>query len=202
MMETRFTVLVGASAPIQVASMPGVSTPALVAAVANAGAVGMFGASGRPAPLLESDLEQIAKSTAGVFGVNFLMPFLDRACVAVAARRARIVEFFYGEPERALVDERTRAARVSWQVGQAQRRAPGAPGRTLCGRAAPRRAARAGQTSAAAARAGARPLRVPVSRQAASPPRDLAAMRRQARRARGSARASPRARSRAPTRTT
>jgi len=79
MIKTRFTKLVGASAPIQVASMPGVSTPALVAAVADAGAVGMFGASGMPAPLLEADLEQIAKGTSGVFGVNFLMPFLDRA---------------------------------------------------------------------------------------------------------------------------
>jgi NAD(P)H-dependent flavin oxidoreductase YrpB (nitropropane dioxygenase family) len=118
MIETRFTRLVGASAPIQVASMPGVSTPALVAAVANAGAVGMLGASGMPAPLLEADLEQIAKSTPGVFGANFLMPFLDRACVAVAARRARIVEFFYGEPEGALVDEvHACGALASWQVG-------------------------------------------------------------------------------------
>ena len=36
MIETRFTRLVGASAPIQVASMPGASTVELVAAVANA----------------------------------------------------------------------------------------------------------------------------------------------------------------------
>jgi hypothetical protein len=35
MIETRFTKLVGAAAPIQAASMPGVSTVELVAAVAN-----------------------------------------------------------------------------------------------------------------------------------------------------------------------
>jgi NAD(P)H-dependent flavin oxidoreductase YrpB (nitropropane dioxygenase family) len=40
MIETRFTQLVGATAPIQVASMPGVSTVELVAAVANAVRVG------------------------------------------------------------------------------------------------------------------------------------------------------------------
>src|SRR5262249_9785537 len=42
MIETRFTKLVGATAPIQVASMPGISTAELVAAAADAGAVGMI----------------------------------------------------------------------------------------------------------------------------------------------------------------
>ena len=118
MIETRFTKLVGASAPIQVASMPGVSTVALVAAVANAGAVGMVGASGRSPAQLDAELAQVVRGTSGVFGANFLMPFLDRACVAEAARHARIVEFFYGEPERALVDEvHAGGALASWQVG-------------------------------------------------------------------------------------
>jgi nitronate monooxygenase len=116
--ETRFTQLVGAAAPIQVASMPGVSTVELVAAVADAGAVGMIGASMLSAERLDAELARLAKATSGVVGVNFLMPFLDPACVAVAARRARIVEFFYGEPQRALVDEaHAFGALVSWQVG-------------------------------------------------------------------------------------
>jgi NAD(P)H-dependent flavin oxidoreductase YrpB (nitropropane dioxygenase family) len=116
--EARFTKLVGASAPIQSASMPGVSTVELVAAVANAGAVGMIGASMLSAERLDAELARLAKATSGVVGVNFLMPFLDPACVAVAARRARIVEFFYGEPQRALVDEaHAFGALVSWQVG-------------------------------------------------------------------------------------
>jgi NAD(P)H-dependent flavin oxidoreductase YrpB (nitropropane dioxygenase family) len=63
-------------------------------------------------------LEQLSERTRGAFGVNFLIPFLDLECVAVAARRARVVEFFYGEPDAGLV-ERARAfgALVSWQVG-------------------------------------------------------------------------------------
>jgi NAD(P)H-dependent flavin oxidoreductase YrpB (nitropropane dioxygenase family) len=44
MIETQFTQLVGATAPIQAAAMPGVPTIALVAAVANPGAVEMLGA--------------------------------------------------------------------------------------------------------------------------------------------------------------
>jgi len=118
MIETRFTQLVGATAPIQVASMPGVTTVELVAAVANAGAVGMLGTAMYSPEFLDAQLKRIAKATSGVFGVNFLMPFLDPACVAVAARRARIVEFFYGDPQRALVDEaHALGALVSWQVG-------------------------------------------------------------------------------------
>jgi NAD(P)H-dependent flavin oxidoreductase YrpB (nitropropane dioxygenase family) len=70
------------------------------------------------APRLESALEQLSERTRGVFGVNFLMPFLDPASLAVAARRARVVEFFYGEPDAKLVEQaRAFGALVSWQVG-------------------------------------------------------------------------------------
>jgi NAD(P)H-dependent flavin oxidoreductase YrpB (nitropropane dioxygenase family) len=115
---TSFTELVGVSAPIQLAAMPGICTPDLVAAVADAGGLGMVGAPLMSAPVLEAVLEQLSERTRGVFGVNFLIPFLDPACVSVAARRARVVEFFYGEPDAGLV-ERARAfgALVSWQVG-------------------------------------------------------------------------------------
>jgi NAD(P)H-dependent flavin oxidoreductase YrpB (nitropropane dioxygenase family) len=120
-MRTRFTDLVGCSLPLQLAGIPDISTPALAAEVASAGGLGMIGA-----PLLTPDemaacVADLAERTAGAsgaFGVNFLMPFLDRDCVAVAARTARVVEFFYGEPERALVDAvHAGGALASWQVG-------------------------------------------------------------------------------------
>jgi NAD(P)H-dependent flavin oxidoreductase YrpB (nitropropane dioxygenase family) len=98
--------------------MPGITTLELVAAVADAGALGMVGATLQSAAMLEATLEQLAKRTKGVVGVNFLIPFLDAECLAIAARRARVVEFFYGDPDATLV-ERARAsgALVSWQVG-------------------------------------------------------------------------------------
>ena len=118
MISTGFTQLVGVSAPIQQASMPGIATPELVAAVADAGALGMLGAPLLPAPALEAALDQLAARTRGVFGVNFLMPFLDHDCLEIAARRARVVEFFYGDPDPALVKRASAfGARVSWQVG-------------------------------------------------------------------------------------
>ena len=118
MIATSFTRLVGVSAPIQLAAMPGISTADLVAAVADAGALGMVGATLQSAAALDAVLEQLAKRTSGVVGVNFLIPFLDPECVAVAARRARVVEFFYGDPNAELIKRaRAAGALVSWQVG-------------------------------------------------------------------------------------
>jgi NAD(P)H-dependent flavin oxidoreductase YrpB (nitropropane dioxygenase family) len=115
---TSFTKLVGVSAPIQLAAMPAISTPALVAAVADAGGLGMVPAPLLSAPALESLLEELAQRTRGVFGVNFLAPFLDPDCLEVAARRARVVEFFYGEPNPEWVARgHASGALVSWQVG-------------------------------------------------------------------------------------
>jgi hypothetical protein len=68
----------------------------------------MLGAPLMAPAVLEATLEQLSERTKGVFGVNFLIPFLDPACVSVAARRARVVEFFYGDPDAGLV-ERARA---------------------------------------------------------------------------------------------
>jgi NAD(P)H-dependent flavin oxidoreductase YrpB (nitropropane dioxygenase family) len=118
MIATSFTKLVGVSAPIQSAAMPGISTPELVAAVADAGGLGMTAATLIPAAVLESVLEEIASKTRGVFGVNFLIPFLDPECLTVAARRVRVVEFFYGAPDAELVARaRAHGALAGWQVG-------------------------------------------------------------------------------------
>lgn len=118
MIATSFTRLVGVSAPIQLAAMPGIGTPALVAAVADAGGLGMLGAPLMSPAVLEGVLEELEERTQGVFGVNFLIPFLDPECVPVAARRARVVEFFYGDPDASLIEvARASGALVSWQVG-------------------------------------------------------------------------------------
>ena len=118
MITTSFTKLVGVAAPIQLASMPGIATPDLVAAVADAGGLGMLGAPLMSADVLERALQQLSERTRGVFGVNFLIPFLDPECVAIAARGARVVEFFYGEPDAGLIESaRAFGARVGWQVG-------------------------------------------------------------------------------------
>src|SRR5262249_43622497 len=121
MLTTRFTKLVGCRVPLQQAGMGGIATPPLVLAVAQAGGLGMLRAALVPPRVLAGALEDLAKRTDGAFGVNFLMPFLDRDAVAVAATRSRVVEFFYAEPDPALVEiVHAGGALACWQVGSVE----------------------------------------------------------------------------------
>ena len=63
-------------------------------------------------------LDEVAAATQGSFGVNFLLPFLDPEAVDLAASRARLVEFFYGDPDSELVDRvHAAGALAAWQIG-------------------------------------------------------------------------------------
>jgi NAD(P)H-dependent flavin oxidoreductase YrpB (nitropropane dioxygenase family) len=115
-METAFTQLVGCRVPLQQAGMPQVATPDLAVAVANAGALGMV----VPCEDTATMLEQVAAQTSGVFGINFLVPFLDVAAMEAAATRARVVEFCYDAPDAELVARVHKGgALAAWQVGSA-----------------------------------------------------------------------------------
>ncbi len=115
MLDTAFTRLVGCRRPIQLAPVGGAE---LVAAVCAAGGLGMVATHAPSAPALEAELDALAARGHAARGVNFLMPFLDRACLEIASRKARVVEFFYGEPDAALVrDARAHGALVAWQTG-------------------------------------------------------------------------------------
>ncbi len=118
MLKTSFTDLVGCRLPLQQAPMGGITTPPIAVAVAEAGGVGMLAGVMAPAPVLSQMLDGMRAQTKGVFGVNFLMPFLDRDAVRVAAAKANIVEFFYGDPDPSLVEMVHRGgALAGWQVG-------------------------------------------------------------------------------------
>jgi nitronate monooxygenase len=115
----RLTELVGCAQPLQLAGMGGIGTDvALPAAVSAAGGLGMLGGAGVPPDRLASLIEMMSEATTEPFGVNFLMPFLDREAVVVAASGSRLVEFFYGDPDRSLVDlVHDGGALAGWQVG-------------------------------------------------------------------------------------
>lgn len=116
--HTSFTELTGCRIPIQQAGMGTVATPELVVAVAEAGALGMLGMPMCSATEFGPVLEMIKTTTPGAFGVNFLVPFLDLDTVTVAAANARVVEFFFGEPDSQLVAHvHAQGALVSWQIG-------------------------------------------------------------------------------------
>ncbi|WP_158292272.1 NAD(P)H-dependent flavin oxidoreductase [Paracraurococcus ruber] len=131
MVTTRFTRLIGCALPIQQAGMGSASPPELVAAVSNAGGLGMLGTAraGLTAETLPVLLDQVMALTSRPFGVNIIVspihlagqtnrPPLDLRIVTRAARRAKVVEFFYGEPNQRLVDmAHEEGALVGWQVG-------------------------------------------------------------------------------------
>ncbi|HEV3398803.1 MAG TPA: nitronate monooxygenase [Actinomycetes bacterium] len=119
MLTTPFTELLGARVPLQQAPMGGVTTSELVAAVAAAGAVGMVPAQMLPADVLARLLDDVGGRTDGVVGVTFLLPYgADPACVEVAAAGARLVDFYYGDPDPALVARvHEGGALASWQAG-------------------------------------------------------------------------------------
>lgn len=122
MLKTRFTELVGCSVPLQQAPIGGLATPRLAAAVADAGGLGMTTGTLLPAATLAKRLDDLHALTSGVFGVNFIPDLMDRdstlESVEIAAKRARVVDFFFGSPEAALVEIVHRGgALVCWQVG-------------------------------------------------------------------------------------
>lgn len=102
--STRFTELIGCRLPLQLAAMGGVGTRELAKAVVDAGGLGMV-------PGLDAE--------AGACGVNYLMPFVPAPDeIERAARSARVIEFFYGDPDRRLVQAAHRGgALAGWQVG-------------------------------------------------------------------------------------
>src|SRR5947199_6296079 len=133
MLGTAFTELVGCRVPIQQAGMGGVAGPGLAAAVADAGGLGMVSMVFMAADEVEAALDALdalAARTAGPVGLNVLMPFLDRDVVAVAASRVRVVEFFYADPDPALISlVHDGGALAAWQVGSlAEARAAAAAG--------------------------------------------------------------------------
>jgi nitronate monooxygenase len=118
MLETSWTRLVGVRVPIQLAALPFHSVPDLALAVADAGGLAMVGLPLHTPDAVARVVDLVKSRTSRPFGVNFLVPFLERPCLEVAATRARVVEFFYGEPDATLVDVvHAGGALASWQVG-------------------------------------------------------------------------------------
>ena len=118
MLPHRFCDLVGCTRPLQLAGMGHIAGIDLAAAVSNAGGLGMTAMPLVPADRLQTILTQLDQQTDRPFGVNFLMPFLDPACVEVAAEAAHVVEWFYATPDPDLINTAHRhGALAGWQVG-------------------------------------------------------------------------------------
>lgn len=100
MLHTAACDLLGISHPICQAGMATYTSPALVAAVSNAGGLGVHGALGRPLDALR----EILRATRDLvgdrpFGVNHVVPRLDEAAFALClAERVPVLSFSWGDP--------------------------------------------------------------------------------------------------------
>ena len=117
MLSTAFTKLTGCRVPIQLAPMP-IVTLELATAVAEAGGLAMLSALRAPTPYLVDTLEKVASRAGAAIGVNFVIPFLNRETLKAVATRAKVVEFFFGDPDPALVElVHTAGALACWHIG-------------------------------------------------------------------------------------
>jgi nitronate monooxygenase len=103
-MSNRLVDLLRCELPIQLAPMGSVSaTPALALAVSLAGAHGVYPALALPPAALAPVLDTLRERTSA-FGVNFIVPVLDRGALELAAERAPYVDFFLADPDPELVE--------------------------------------------------------------------------------------------------
>ena len=119
MLRTRLTEAYGLEVPFIGAGMGFVATPALVAAVSNAGDMGTLGAALVPPDQLREFIRHTRSLTAGPFGVNFVTEFTEAAHLEVCMEeRVPVVSFFWNDPPLASI-RRLQAAGVKvWmQVG-------------------------------------------------------------------------------------
>jgi nitronate monooxygenase len=120
--QTPVTRLLGCAVPIQQAGFGSSLNVELAAAVGRAGGLGTLGGTLGDAAVLAAACNEYEALTEAPVGVNFVEPFFDRdrgmETLAVAAERCALVEFFYGEPDPALVDAiHAGGALAGWQVG-------------------------------------------------------------------------------------
>jgi NAD(P)H-dependent flavin oxidoreductase YrpB (nitropropane dioxygenase family) len=118
MIHTRICDLFGIAHPIVQAGMAREYTSAeLVAAVSNAGGLGILGCLGRPAEEAVAEIRRIRELTTRPFGVNFVVHLLDEQTFAACLEaRVPVFSFFRGQPEQAIARAHAASARTIYQV--------------------------------------------------------------------------------------
>src|SRR5215813_2439856 len=113
LLHTRLCDLLGIEFPVLSAPMgPDVSGPELVAAVSNAGGLGIIQAQFHPPALLRQTIRRVRQLTDKPFGVNFLLHFPCEEGVPV-------LSFFWGDPSSYIDRVHAVGGKVFHQVGSA-----------------------------------------------------------------------------------
>src|SRR4029077_1318455 len=128
MLRTPLCKLVGIEHPIIAAPMgPDLTGPELVAAVSNAGGLGILQAQLAPLPLFRRELQRVRELTDKPFGVNLILHFpIDEQVAVCIEERVPVVSFFWGDPTPYVERVHAGGGKVFHQVGsvaEAQRAA-------------------------------------------------------------------------------
>jgi NAD(P)H-dependent flavin oxidoreductase YrpB (nitropropane dioxygenase family) len=126
--ETRLTREYGIRVPFVGAGMGFVAMPELVAAVSNAGGIGVLGNAIEPAASTQTLIQQVKLATRHLFGVDFLVdesafgPLTTDDHIAVCiAEQVKLVVFHMNVPPKEWVDKlHASGARVWMQVGSVE----------------------------------------------------------------------------------
>jgi len=107
-MKTRITELLGIEHPVIQAGMNYCAYPPLVAAVSNAGGLGILGAGSMTADELRQNIRTVKGMTDRPFGVNLLAtsPILDELIEVMIEEKISVASYGRGDPK--MIVERTR----------------------------------------------------------------------------------------------
>src|SRR6516225_4717051 len=118
-MKTALCHMLGIEHPIIAAPMgPDLTGPELVAAVSNAGGLGILQAQLCPPPLFRQVIHRVRELTDRPFGVNLVLHFPAEDHVAVCLEeRVPVLSFFWGDPTPYVGRAHAAGAKVFHQVG-------------------------------------------------------------------------------------
>jgi NAD(P)H-dependent flavin oxidoreductase YrpB (nitropropane dioxygenase family) len=118
-MKTNLCHILGIEHPIIAAPMgPDLTGPDLVAAVSNAGGLGILQAQLCPPPLFRQEIRRVRALTDKPFGVNLILHFPAEDHVAVCLEeRVPVLSFFWGDPTPYVGRAHAAGVKVFHQVG-------------------------------------------------------------------------------------
>lgn len=121
-MKTKLCELLGIEYPIICAPMgPDMSGPELVAAVSNAGGLGILQAQFAPPPVFRKEIQKVRELTDLPFGVNLLLQFPIEDHVAICLdENIPLLSFFWGDPSPYIAQAHDCGIKVIHQVGSAE----------------------------------------------------------------------------------
>jgi len=96
----------------------GMAGPELAAAVSNAGACGVLGMGGVPAPYIAKQVKRLRELTDKPFGVNIILPLLQEGQIEICLdEKIPILVLFWGDPKPYVEEAHRRGTKVFIQVG-------------------------------------------------------------------------------------